>query len=77
MALYDWMNEDGFTDYWDWQLQFLMFNKEGMAIRPQKNMIRNIGIGNDATHTIYDSSEMFISNRPIFGCFLTHPPEVI
>jgi hypothetical protein len=77
MTLYDWMVKDGFSDYWDWQMQFLMFYKEGVAVRPQKNMIRNIGIGVDATHTISYSTEMFVSNRPIYGCLpLSHPPKV-
>jgi hypothetical protein len=77
MTLYDWIVRDGFSDYWDWQMQFLMFYKEGVAVRPRKNMIRNIGIGIDATHTISYSSEMFVSNRTIYGCLpISHPPKV-
>jgi hypothetical protein len=78
MELYDWIKQDGFTDYWDWQLQFMMFYSDGIAIRPKRNMIKNIGTGDDATHTVNHSSEMFVSERAIFSCLpLSHPTVVM
>lgn len=38
-------------DTWDYQLQYLVLQNEGLAIVPSKNMIENIGFGADATHT--------------------------
>lgn len=38
-------------DTWDYQLQYLIFQKEGLSIVPCKNMVKNIGFGVDATHT--------------------------
>lgn len=77
LSLYDWMLSDGFSDYWDWQLQFLMFYNEGVAIRPKRNMIRNIGIGTDATHTTTEKTDIFAANRATFGCLpLIHPNKV-
>ena len=77
MRLYDWMIKDNFSDYWDWQLHFLLFYHKGISIRPQKNMISNIGVGEGATHTKYISSEIFLAFKETFGCLpLNHPPEI-
>jgi hypothetical protein len=77
MKLYDWIVEDGFSDYWDWQLSFLLFYHHGLAIRPQKNLISNIGTGEDATHTKNVSSEMFAAYRETFSILpLMHPPQI-
>ena len=77
LGLYDWIVKDSFLSYWDWQLHFIVFYNHGMAIRPQKNMISNIGTGPDATHTDYEAASAFKAHRPVFGCLpLSHPPEV-
>jgi hypothetical protein len=77
LRLYDWIVKDGFLSYWDWQLHFIVFYNHGIAIRPRRNMISNIGTGPDATHTNYDANQAFKGNRPVYGCFpLSHPIEV-
>ncbi len=38
-------------DTWDYQWHFTMWLNEGIAIIPSKNLISNIGIGKNATHT--------------------------
>lgn len=38
-------------DTWDYQLQYLLFQKDGLAIVPCKCLVKNIGFGPDATHT--------------------------
>lgn len=38
-------------DTWDYQLQYLIFQKGGLAIVPCANLVKNIGFGFDATHT--------------------------
>ena len=77
IRLYDWILKDGFKSYWDWQLHFTVFHNNGIAIRPNKNMISNIGTGPDASHTTYTSHTAFEANRPIYGCLpLRHPPIV-
>ena len=78
LKLYDWMVADNFTSYWDWQLNFLMYMNDGIAIRPQKNLVKNIGFGSDATHTNYFVSQNFTANRETFACLpLNHPESVI
>jgi hypothetical protein len=77
LGLYDWIVKDKFLSYWDWQLHFVVFYHQGIAIRPKKNMISNFGVGPDATHTNYESGNAFKAHRPVFGCLpLSHPPEV-
>jgi hypothetical protein len=39
------------VDTWDMQWQFAMFLQNGFSILPNKNLIKNIGYGEDATHT--------------------------
>jgi hypothetical protein len=77
MNLYDWIIAEKFDSFWDWQLNYMMYMNDGIAIRPQKNMIKNIGFGNDATHTSYLKSPNFTANREIFSCLpLKHPSAV-
>lgn len=38
-------------DTWDYQLQYLVFQKNALTVVPQNCLIRNIGFGPDATHT--------------------------
>jgi len=42
-------------DTWDLQWQFAHWVHGGVTIIPNKNMISNIGYGDDATHTKYDN----------------------
>lgn len=77
LGLYDWIVKDRFQSYWDWQLHFTVFYNHGIAIRPQKNMISNIGTGPYATHTNYATDRAFQANRPVSGCLpLSHPSVV-
>ncbi|TAH29451.1 MAG: nucleotide-diphospho-sugar transferase [Cytophagales bacterium] len=39
-------------DIWDLQWSLTIFKNKGYSIHPQKNLISNIGFGEDATHTI-------------------------
>jgi hypothetical protein len=38
-------------DTWDYQLLFSIWNKSGICIIPNVNLVSNIGFGKDATHT--------------------------
>lgn len=41
----------GRIDTWDYQFQYLCWREKSFNIVPSKNLIRNIGFGEDATHT--------------------------
>ena len=44
------------TDCWDYQWCFSVLTQGGIGITPTKNLIKNIGIGKDATHTFNTES---------------------
>lgn len=43
---------NGSYDTWDYQFLFSMWLYNGICIVPNKNLVTNIGFGNNATHTI-------------------------
>ncbi len=49
-------------DIWDLQWAFTIWQNNGFSISPNKNLISNIGFGNDATHTVQTDSN--VSNLP-------------
>jgi hypothetical protein len=67
----------GKIDAWDFQWAFACWAQNAFAVIPSKNLVKNIGFGDDATHTkdqnrpfrSIDSSEI---NFP-----LKHPPHII
>lgn len=46
-------------DTWDYQLQYLILQRGTLAIVPKRNMVMNIGFGNDATHTKTVPEELY------------------
>lgn len=42
----------GVNDTWDYQWDFVRMSNSGLSIVPHSNLIRNIGFGEDATHTV-------------------------
>jgi len=40
-------------DTWDYQWAYTIMKNNGICINPTKNLIKNIGFGEDATHTTY------------------------
>ena len=49
-------------DTWDAQWTYAIMKSEGLAINPNKNLVKNIGNNNNATHTSEDDLSF---NRPI------------
>ncbi|MBA4054970.1 MAG: nucleotide-diphospho-sugar transferase, partial [Marivirga sp.] len=43
------------VSWWDYQWELLRRVNSGLAIVPQRNLIINIGLGADATHTLSES----------------------
>jgi len=67
----------GEIDTWDYQWFFSCWSHSGLTIVPSLNLVRNIGHGEDATHTIYIDN--WLSNLPLQSLIfpLSHPPSVI
>ena len=47
-------------DAWDYQWQITVLNSRGLAVCPRVNLISNVGVGSDATHTFNDKSRTFL-----------------
>ncbi len=62
---------------WDFQWAFAMFDRGGLAIHPQVNLISNIGFSREASHS-FDPASSF-AGRPIktLSFPLKHPTKII
>jgi hypothetical protein len=82
----------GQIDTWDFPWMYAMWINSGLCILPERNLVTNLGFGDDATHTTDASSKLanlasesiqFISSdRELsdeeHSCFgLKHPPRVM
>ena len=64
--------QNGEIDTWDYQLQYMVWSKNGLSAMPKNNLVSNIGFGPNATHTTEDSK---FSNLPSKALFLTTRPD--
>jgi hypothetical protein len=67
---------EGEVDAWDYQYYLSCWLDQSLAITPNQNLVRNIGIGKTATHTIDPNPYM---NRPeeTMQFPLVHPPFMV
>jgi len=62
-------------DTWDYSWQFHIFKTEGITIIPQKNLVKNIGFIDSATHTNKSHSNKYtIETHSIDSC-IKHPSK--
>ncbi|MBC5772977.1 nucleotide-diphospho-sugar transferase [Pontibacter sp. KCTC 32443] len=64
-------------DVWDYQWQFTVHSNSGLCIVPEVNLVRNIGFGEDATHTFnsHEKKAQLIEQEIEFP--LRHPKFVL
>jgi hypothetical protein len=68
--------KEGAINTWDYQLVYSILKTAGIAISPQVNLVKNIGIDNNATHTsLYDSKKDLQINSLKFP--LVHPQMIV
>ncbi|MBL6448120.1 nucleotide-diphospho-sugar transferase [Fulvivirga sp. 29W222] len=67
----------GTVDWWDYQWDFARFIHSGLAVVPQKNLVRNLGFGMDATHTTNGRSKSADMEALEITMPLKHPPFVV
>jgi hypothetical protein len=61
---------------WDFQWSFTCFVNQGFCISPNVNFIKNIGFGDNATHTLSQNDPL--ANKESFAMYtIKHPSEVI
>lgn len=67
---------EGEIDTWDAQVTFMLFSQNGLAVVPSKNLIRNIGFRDDATHTKAISKLSHVEIRDM-EFPLNHPEYIV
>lgn len=63
---------------WDWQWILTLWRHDALAVRPTRNLVRNLGFGVDATHT--HSAEARAAQLPLFAdlaSFAEWPPQML
>jgi len=68
---------NGTADWWDYQWDFARFVNSGLAIVPKKNLVKNIGFGEDATHTLNGNNRYTKMQAEEIELPLRHPPFMI
>ncbi|WAL58535.1 glycosyltransferase family 2 protein [Thermocoleostomius sinensis] len=63
----------GQNHIWDYQWQFACWLNKSLSIRPNVNLISNIGIGADSTHTLQNSSGAKTRKLEAMSFPLRHP----
>ena len=69
--------QDGSLDTWEYQCDFARFVNSGLAIAPQRNLVKNIGFGADATHTTSANSKNSDLQALDLEFPLKHPPFML
>ncbi len=73
------MTHDGhpaFSQAWDYAVQLSMWHNRLLSIRPRVNLVQNIGMGHNATHTRIDSPAISERQPLAIQWPLTHPSAV-
>ncbi|GHA80357.1 hemolytic protein HlpA [Pontibacter akesuensis] len=64
-------------DVWDYQWEFTVYSNSGLCIVPEVNLVRNIGFGDDATHTFNKQDKKAEVHEQEIELPLRHPRYVI
>lgn len=65
------------VNWWDYQWDYTKFINSGLSIIPNKNLVTNLGFGDDATHTKSGKDIRSTNIAQEISVPLTHPPYVI
>ncbi len=71
------ISDNGNVDWWDYQWDFARFSNSGLALVPNKNLVKNIGFGKPATHTTNAYSKSATMEALNIEFPLCHPPFMI
>lgn len=64
------------VSWWDYQWQYQIFCQHALSITPNVNLVRNVGFGEDASHTLADQRSDLSPELMPLGA-LVHPVAVI
>lgn len=65
------------VDWWDYQWDFARYANSGLAIVPKNNLVKNLGFGQDATHTQNGKSKSAKLEAEHIEFPMKHPPFMI
>jgi SAM-dependent methyltransferase len=68
---------NGLEDTWDYQLYYTAWKMNGVSIEPSVNLVKNIGFGEEATHTIGSAKEFIFGDQPAMELKITQHPKKI
>ncbi len=75
LAIYDYIMS-GNLDTWDYHWMFMMWQRNGLGVIPQVNLVQNLGFGADATNSVDPNIALAgLGTEPI-AFPLVHPVEV-
>jgi hypothetical protein len=66
----------GEVNTWDYQWIYTCWREHGLTILPSVNLVKNIGFGNDATHTRVDHPVLSMLTEKQMNWPLKHPNQV-
>ncbi|MBI1767578.1 MAG: nucleotide-diphospho-sugar transferase [Bacteroidetes bacterium] len=69
--------DNGNVNWWDYQWDFARYSNSGLAIVPGVNLVKNIGFGESATHTVNANSKRGFLEASDIKFPLRHPPFII
>lgn len=67
----------GEIDTWDFQWQYAVISNHGLTVVPKKNLISNIGFGENATHTKSNNSNKAAIKAEEIEMPLSHPDIIV
>lgn len=67
----------GKVDSWAYRWVFSCWSQNGLGIMPYKNLVQNIGFGNDGTNTKNDNNKLANFSSQSMGFPLYHPVSVV
>ncbi len=77
-SIFEFAVYDGKVDTWDYQWFYSMWANSGLCITPARNLVRNIGLDAEATHTNTKYDKIYSSLRAeTLELPLTHPVSVM
>jgi hypothetical protein len=74
--IFDGMHSGTGPDAWSYQLIYSLWMRNALNIIPRRNLIQNIGFGDDATHTTRADAGLKIPAHTL-DLPLAHPPAII
>ena len=68
---------NGKFDSWAYPWSLSVWKKEGLTITPNANLIKNIGFGEESTHSLFLKNSIKYLNKNRYKAKIVHPKKII